>query len=111
VELLLCLDDQGDPVVAQAWRLWQELWTHGMVTPELRDVIAERQAAWIARIEQLIARGEEDGSVRAGVDREAAALLLTTLVDGLGPSLRWGFVDLPTATAMLDDALRERLTA
>jgi AcrR family transcriptional regulator len=111
VELLLCLDDQGDPVVAQAWRLWQELWTHGMVTPELRDVIAERQAAWIARIEQLIARGEEDGSVRAGVDREAAALLLTTLVDGLGPSLRWGFVDMPTATAMLDDALRERLAA
>jgi AcrR family transcriptional regulator len=109
VELLLCLDDQGDPVVAQAWRLWQELWTHGMVTPELRDVIAERQAAWIARIEHLITRGEEDGSVRAGVDREAAALLLTTLVDGLGPSLRWGFVDLATATTMLEDALRERL--
>jgi AcrR family transcriptional regulator len=111
VELLLCLDDEGDPVVAQAWRLWQELWTHGMVTPELRDVIAERQAAWIGRIEQLIARGQEDGSVRAGVDREAAALLLTTLVDGLGPSLRWGFVDMGTATAMLDDALRERLSA
>jgi hypothetical protein len=81
-----------------------------MVTPELRDVIAERQSDWIARIEQLIARGQEDGSVRAGVDRGSAALLLTTLVDGLGPSLRWGFVDMARATAMLDDALRERLS-
>jgi AcrR family transcriptional regulator len=111
IELLLCLDDEGDPTVAQAWRLWQELWTHGMVAPELRDVVAERQSAWLARVEDLIARGMADGSVRPGVDRAAAALLLTTLVDGLGPSLRWGFVDMPTATAMLDDALRERLAA
>jgi AcrR family transcriptional regulator len=111
VELVLCLDDHGDPIVAQAWRLWQELWTHGMVAPELRDVIAERQSAWIARIEDLIERGMEDGSMRAGIDRHAAALLLTTLVDGLGPSLRWGFVDMATATGMLDEALRERLAA
>jgi hypothetical protein len=82
-----------------------------MVAPELRDVVAERQSAWLARVEDLIARGMADGSVRPGVDRAAAALLLTTLVDGLGPSLRWGFVDMPTATAMLDDALRERLAA
>jgi AcrR family transcriptional regulator len=111
VELLLCLDDEDDPIVAQAWRLWQELWTHGMVTPELRDVIAERQMAWVKRIEDLIGRGMEDGSVRSGVDPHAAALLLTTLVDGLGPSLRWGFVDMATATAMLDDALAARLAA
>jgi TetR/AcrR family transcriptional repressor of bet genes len=111
VELQLCLDDAGDPIVAQAWRLWQELWTHGMVAPELRGVIAERQHAWIARIEDLIERGMEDGSMRPGVDRQAAALLLTTLVDGLGPSLRWGFVDMATALAMLDDAMRERLAA
>ena len=109
VELLLTLDDEGDPIVAQAWRLWQELWTHGMVAPELRDVVAERQAAWVARIEELIERGTQDGSIRAGVDRTAAALLLTTLADGLGPSLRWGFVDMKTATAMLDDVLAERL--
>ncbi len=111
VELLLCLDDDGDPIVAQAWRLWQELWTHGMVTPELRGVIAERQSAWVSRIEALIERGMADGSIRAGVDRAAAALLLTTLVDGLGPSLRWHFVDMATATAMLDDTLRERLAS
>jgi AcrR family transcriptional regulator len=110
VELLLTLDDGGDPVVAGAWRLWQELWTHGMVVEGLRDTIAERQTAWIERIEATIRRGCADGSIRADVDQRAAALLLATLIDGLGPSLRWGFVDLPTATAMLDDVIEERLT-
>ena len=109
LELLLCLDDDGDPIVSLSWRLWQELWTHGMVTPELREVVVERQAAWVARIEQLIARGEEDGSVRPGVDRRRTALLITSLVDGLGPSLRWGFLDLATATDMVDDTLTLRL--
>jgi len=111
MELLLCLDDNGDPIVSLSWRLWQELWTHGMVTPELREVVVERQAAWVARIEQLIARGEEDGSVRPGVDRRRTALLITSLVDGLGPSLRWGFLDMATATDMIDDTLGLRLAA
>jgi AcrR family transcriptional regulator len=110
VELLLTLDDGGDPVVGGAWRLWQEVWTHGMIVEGLRDTIAERQTAWITRIEATIRRGVEDGSVRTDVDQPATALLLTTLIDGLGPSLRWGFVDLPTATAMLDDVIAERLT-
>lgn len=109
IELLLCLDDQGDPIVAQAWRLWHELWTHGLVVPGLRDVIAERQHAWIGRVEDLVTRGMQDGSVRAGVDAKEAGLMLMILVDGLGPSLRLGCVDMATATAMLDTMMRERL--
>jgi AcrR family transcriptional regulator len=109
VELMLCLDDSGDPVVAQSWRLWQELSTHGMVVEELRGAVWERQRAWIARIEHLVERGMEDGSVRPGVDARATALFLNTLIDGLGPALRWGFVDIATATGMLDDAMDDRL--
>lgn len=108
-ELLGCIDDEGDPVVAQSFALWQELWTHGSVVAELRDAVQGRQRAWVARIEQLLGRGIEDGSVRVGLDVHRTALLLNTLIDGLAPALRWGVLDLPAATALLDDALAERV--
>jgi AcrR family transcriptional regulator len=109
MELLACLDDAGDPVVAQSFRLWQELWTHGFGVPELREAVQDRQRAWVSRIGELVRAATADGSASSGVDVDATAVMLNALIDGLAPALRWGYVDLETARSVLDEALRDRL--
>lgn len=108
-ELLGALDDEGDPVVAQSFKLWHELWTHGSVVAELREAVQERQRVWLARIAELLRAGVEDGSVRATVDVDRTAMLLNTLLDGLAPALRWQMLELDEAAALIDDVLAERV--
>jgi AcrR family transcriptional regulator len=109
IQLHACIDAGGDPVIEQSWHLWQELWTHGLVAEALREAVLERQLVWLRRIEELIAQGQQDGSLRAGVDPASASLFLNTMVDGLGPALRYELIDLEQAFALLDEALDDRL--
>lgn len=107
--LMALLDDAGDPVIARAWRLWQEMRGHPMPDEPMRAAVEERERAWIGRIERLVAAGRDDGSVRPDVDAHRAALFLNALVDGLCPGMRWGTIDLETATNLMDEALTDRL--
>lgn len=109
IHLVGCIDDGGDPVVAQSFQLWHELWTHGLVAETLRQAVVDRERAWIDRIEALILEARAEGGARTDVDAARAALFFNTLIDGLGPSLRYELVDLETAFALLDDAMRDRL--
>jgi AcrR family transcriptional regulator len=109
LQLHATVDDGGDPVVARSWHLWQEMWTHGLVEASIRDAVLDRQHVWLRRIEQLIGEGQQDGSLRAGVDRVSAALYLNTMVDGLGPAMRYDLVDCAGALSLLNQALDDRL--
>lgn len=109
IQLHACIDAGGDPVIEQSWHLWQEVWSHGLVAERLKAAVLERQLVWMHRIEALIAEGIADGSLRAGVDLAHEALYMNTMVDGVGPALRYGLLDLPQAFGLLDEAVDERL--
>lgn len=109
IQLHACVDAGGDPIIEQSWHLWQELWTHGLVTEGLRAAVLERQLVWLRRIEELIGQGQEDGSLRPDVDPVNAGLYLNMMVDGLGPALRYELIDLDQAFALLDQAVDDRL--
>ncbi len=109
IHLIACLDDAGDPVVAQSWRLWQELWTHAFIAETLRQAVTDRERAWIARLEELVVEARDEGDVREDVDAARAALYFNTVVDGLTPALRYELVDLETAISLLDEAIGDRL--
>jgi AcrR family transcriptional regulator len=109
IQVRASIDAGGDPVIEQSWHLWQEVWTHGLVEESLRGAVLERLQVWLKRIEDLIGEGQEDGSLRPGVDPAGAALYLNTMVDGVGPSLRYGLIDLPGAVRLLEQAVDDRL--
>jgi AcrR family transcriptional regulator len=109
IQLHACVDADGDPVIEQSWHLWQEVWTHGLVEESLRGAVLDRQRLWLRRVQELIAEGQEDGSLRPGVDPGEASLYLNTMVDGLGPALRYELIDLEAAFGLLDEALRVRV--
>ncbi|GGX20916.1 TetR family transcriptional regulator C-terminal domain-containing protein [Streptomyces noursei] len=56
-----------------------------------------RRGRWLVDIAELIADGQDEGSVPASVDSRAAAVRLTSLVEGL--SGRWLAGPLTTAEA------------
>lgn len=63
--------------------VWGEVSASAVFEPELRAEVARVTAEWKAVVATAIARGIEDGSIRADIDPEQVAELLTTLVDGL----------------------------
>ena len=109
IQVRTSIDAGGDPVIEQSWHLWQEVWTHGLVEESLRGAVLERLRVWLKRIEELIEQGQADGSLRPGVDPAGAALYLNTMVDGVGPSLRYELIDLTEAFGLLEQAVEDRL--
>jgi AcrR family transcriptional regulator len=85
--------------------VWNEVSASAVFEPELRDDLRRVTAEWNGWVAEAIADGLAEGSVRAGVDPEAAAALLTSVVEGL--SLRWlaGSLELEQARALCRDAV------
>jgi AcrR family transcriptional regulator len=109
LQIRASIDAGGDPIVEQSWHLWQEVWSHGLIEESLRGAVLERLRFWLKRIEDLIEQGQRDGSLRPAVDPADAALYLNTMVDGVGPSLRYGLIDLSKAFQLLDQAVDDLL--
>ena len=108
-ELVACLDAGGDPLIARSFRVWQEVLRHGFTVPELRQAVNDRQNVWIERIRDLLAGAVADGSARADLNIPLTALSLSALVDGLSPAIRWGSLDVDTASVVIDDAIAHLL--
>ena len=105
-----CIGDEDD-APDDGLELWHQLWTHATFSPEIHRAVRTRQQAWIDHAARLVEEGRRDGSVASAVAAGRTALFLTTVVDGLAPSLRTGIIDLPRAHGVLDDALRAALDA
>jgi len=65
-----------------SWLLWIETWGETRRNPEIREVMSDLDAHEIAAIIGLIAAGEAAGEFECP-DRDAAAVRLTALRDGL----------------------------
>jgi AcrR family transcriptional regulator len=109
LQMRASIDAGDDPVAEQSWHLWQEVWSHGLVEESLRGAVLDRLRVWLQRIEDLIGQGQEDGTLRPGVDPADAALYLNMMVDGVGPSLRYAVIDLPKAFQLLEQAVDDLL--
>ncbi len=82
----------------QSWKLWIEAWAAGLRSPELREILAELENAWIATMARIIADGVASGEFVCD-DPAGAAERIDGMLDGL----------LLRATVHLDAIPRQRL--
>ncbi len=79
--------DEDDPVIRNNSIVWNEVSASAVFEPELRDVLRRVTAEWNEWVAEAIAAGLEEGSIRAGLDPQETAALLTSLVEGLQHAL------------------------
>jgi AcrR family transcriptional regulator len=91
--------------------VWGEVAASAVFEDDLRADVKEAVEIWREEVVQGIRAGLADGSIRAGIDPEQTAELLTTLVDGL--CTRWlsGSVTVDRARELLAADLKHRLSA
>lgn len=89
--------------------VWGEVSASAVFEAELRPDVHAANEAWRQTVAEAIEVGVGDGSIRAGVDPDAAADQLISLVDGL--CTRWlaGTMQRARAGALLRDALTQIL--
>jgi AcrR family transcriptional regulator len=97
----LLADLEESPAVRSNTVIWNEVTALAAFEDELRDDVRRVTGGWQRAVAGAIAAGIADGSVAPGVEADAAAGVLTALIDGL--SVRWlaGALDLPTAREQL----------
>jgi AcrR family transcriptional regulator len=105
--LLRELDDENE--VRQAAVVWGEVSASAVFDPELRDAVRRVNEDWRGHVTDGIRAGVEDGSIRPGVDADAVADTLISLVDGL--CTRWlaGALERERAVGLLQAALSREL--
>ncbi len=89
--------------------VWGEISASAVFEGDLRVDVKRVNDAWRSNVAEAIRTGVADGSIRAGVEPEAAADLLISLVDGL--CTRWlaGTIDRSRAVELLRQALQQTL--
>src|SRR4051794_7432880 len=97
----LMADLEDSPAVRANAVIWNEVTALAGFEPEFRDDVRRVTGSWQQAVAGAIAAGIADGSVRADVDADAAAGVLTALIDGM--SVRWlaGALELETAREQL----------
>jgi AcrR family transcriptional regulator len=71
----------------QGGHLWIEAWRFGMRDAEMRDDVLRDYTVWRAMIADAVRAGVTGGAFRAGIDPDQVAILLLSLLDGLGMPL------------------------
>ncbi|WEB38140.1 TetR/AcrR family transcriptional regulator [Streptomyces yunnanensis] len=106
---LLSAEFQDDTAVRENSAVWGEARAAATFDEGLRPTLASLTERWIVDIAELIADGQDEGSVPASVDSRAAAVRLTSLVEGL--SGRWlaGLLTTAEARAHVAAALEREL--
>jgi AcrR family transcriptional regulator len=97
----LLADLEESPAVRSNAVIWNEVTALAAFEDELRDDVRRVTGGWQRAVAGAIAAGIADGSVAPGVDPDAAAGVLTALIDGM--SVRWlaGALELADARAQL----------
>lgn len=87
-------DELADsPSVRELSIVWGEVLATAVFEPQYREQIVAADRKWVQLVTDLIARGQEDGSVPADLDRGRAAESLTIFVDGLSSHWLAGLID------------------
>lgn len=102
---LLLFYFEDEPIVAEQWRIWNELCSSAVFQPELRGFMENSFQTWVAWIESTIRDGIADGSIAPSVDPGPTAFRLAVLVDGLGSAVVRGLTDLARAREVVSQAL------
>ncbi|MGW8725217.1 TetR/AcrR family transcriptional regulator [Streptomyces sp. NPDC055808] len=106
---LLAAEFQDDAAVRENSAVWAEVRAAATFDKGLRPVLTALTERWLVDLAELIADGQDDGTIPASVDSRAAAIRLTALVEGL--SGRWlaGLVTTLEARAHVAAALEREL--
>jgi AcrR family transcriptional regulator len=84
VEQLILTWAGDDPAIRTNWSIWHEMWQYAVHSDDAREMVADSHRRWIEQVGQLIAEGQEDGSIPAAVDVDGAARRLAACVDDWG---------------------------
>jgi AcrR family transcriptional regulator len=84
VEQLILTWAGDDPAIRMNWSIWHEMWQYAVRSDDARQMVADSHRRWIEQVAQLIAEGQEDGSIPGGVDVDGAARRLAACVDDWG---------------------------
>ena len=72
----------ADPDSVAAWRVWAELWVHGLREPELRELNEAIYGEWRELIVGLVREAQRQGSLVDG-DPSIIANAIVAMIDGL----------------------------
>jgi AcrR family transcriptional regulator len=72
----------ADPDSVAAWRVWAELWVHGLREPELRELNEAIYGEWREIVVGLV-RGAQDQGLLVGGDAVQIANTIVAMIDGL----------------------------
>jgi AcrR family transcriptional regulator len=95
--------------VREAAVVWGEVSASAVFDPELRDAVRRVNEEWRGQVTDGIRAGVEDGSVRPGVDADAVADTVISLVDGLCTRCLAGALERDRAVGLLQAALSREL--
>jgi AcrR family transcriptional regulator len=100
---------EDSPAVRRNTVIWNEVTALAAFEPDLREDVRRVTGVWQRAVQAAIARGVADGSIGPAVDADAAAGVLTALIDGM--SVRWlaGALELGPAREQLALALQALL--
>jgi len=109
VVLALCAELDERREVRDLNVIWNEVGALAVFDPTLRDDLRRVTQRWTGAVAAGIRRGVADGSIRAGIDADEAAEILTALVEGLSQQWLARSLDVAEARRALRDAARRIL--
>ena len=86
----------ADPDSVAAWRVWAELWVHGLREPELRELNETIYGEWRAIVFGLV-RAAQDQDLLTGGDPSIIANTIVAMIDGLAIQVLLGSRDMTLA--------------
>lgn len=109
LERALLVSIDADSAFGEQRVLWNEVWSSVRFDDELRPLMRDWYEAWLARLVALVEAGQEDGSIRQGVDARGAAWRLGATADGVDSLLYLRIVDREGAVELVREALASEL--
>lgn len=86
----------ADPDSVAAWRVWAELWVHGLREPELRALNEAIYGEWRAIVVGLVRDAQDQGLLVPG-DAVQVANTIVAMIDGLAIQVLLGSRDMTLA--------------
>ncbi len=106
---LLLLEIQQKDAIRHNSVAWGELRACAVFDEGLRAPLKRTTADWNAQIAHLVGQGQAGGTIAQGVDAEAAAERLTTLVEGLSERWHSGSITMKRARQLVAGAVEIEL--
>ena len=96
-------------VVTEDWVVWSELWRSARFDDALLGLLHDADREWVGQVAALLRDGIADGSVDAAVEVDDTAILLVSLVDGLGTRVLAGVIERDDALRLIERTLATEL--